>query len=238
MAKAGFKVACDTSIEIGHVASERRVITSANRHQVQADSAKVSKDLEISARLEPVYKHFRNDVMEYLGVTNLSDLFTLSQAASEHRDQFKEYTDKDQYYRDTGPGYLARAARLASLEAAWPTTSDDFVLRTLRPGVPAIGIDYGCGPGRATFELARGGHFLHFIDLDGVSTYEFLKWRVAKYGLLAKFNEWPSENTADYAIAHDIFEHILDMQTPIEMICKSLKYISRFNFGPLIVITS
>jgi SAM-dependent methyltransferase len=223
MKKAGFKVACDTSIEIGHVASERKVITSRNRHQVQADATKVSKDLEISARLDPVYRQFRADVMEYLEVDNLSQLMELAAESEEHREKFEEYEDKDQYYRDAGRSYVARAAKLATLEAVWPNSSDDFVMRTLRHGVPAIGIDFGCGPGRVTFEMAKGGHLIHFIDIDGVSTYEFLKWRIKKYGVLAKFNEWPEPNTADYAIAHDIFEHITDLKTPLKKICRSLK---------------
>ncbi len=223
MKKAGFKVACDTSIEIGHVESQRRIITSRNRHQVQADSTRVSKDLEISSRLDPIYRQYRADIMEYLGIENLSDLFFVAASAVEHRKKFQDYIDKDQYYRDGGKAYLARAARIATLDAPWPNSSDDFVLRTIRTGVPAIGVDFGCGAGRITFELAKGGHILHFMDLDGVSTYEFLKWRIAKYNIMAHFNEWPQPATADYAIAHDVFEHITDMRTPLENIISCLK---------------
>lgn len=223
LASAGYKVACDTSIEIGHVESSRRIITSQNRHQVQADSAKVSKDVEIAATLEPIYRLFRADIMEYLGVTEISSLYALAEESNQHRNKFNEYTDRDQYYRDAGKPYLARAAKLAVIGAVWPNAADDFLLRTMRVGVPALGVDFGCGPGRVTFELARQGHTLHFIDLDGVETYEFLKWRVAKHNILAKFNEWPESNTADYVVAHDVFEHISDMEDQLEKICQCLK---------------
>jgi 2-polyprenyl-3-methyl-5-hydroxy-6-metoxy-1,4-benzoquinol methylase len=190
---------------------------------VQADSAKVSKDVEIAATLEPIYRLFRAEVMEYLGVTTTSELYLMAEEAQYHRGKFFEYTDKNQYYRDAGKPYLARAAKLAVIGAVWPNAADDFLLRTMRVGVPALGVDFGCGAGRVTFELARQGHTLHFIDLDGVETYEFLKWRVAKHNILANFNEWPESNTADYVVAHDVFEHILDMEYQLDKICQCLK---------------
>lgn len=206
--KAGWKVASDTSIELGHVSSERKIITSRNRHVVQSDSSALAKSVDISAKLRPIYENYRKEIMEYLGVNKI-ELIKLSQEYHDHRKNFTPDSPSG-YYRNGGRPYLARAALLATLDRSWPGSWDDFLVRTLRTGIPAIGVDFGCGAGRISFEFAYSGHLLYFIDIDGVSTFEFLKDRVARNNIVASFNEWPADNTADYVLASDVFEHLQD----------------------------
>ena len=218
--KAGFKVACDTSIEIGHIANERKIITSQNRHIVQAESTALAKTVGISASLKPIYDDYRKAIMDYLGVSK-AELKNLADSYQDHRKSFKADRSGN-YYRNGGAPYLARAAMLASLDKPWPGSWDDFLIKTLRPGIPAIGVDFGCGAGRISYEYANSGHTMYFIDLDGVSTYEFLKHRIAQNKLVANFGEWPPDNTADYVLASDVMEHLHDFEV-IPQIYRCLK---------------
>jgi hypothetical protein len=220
MQKAGFKVACDTSAEIGHVSAERRVITSKNRHIVQAESTALGKQVEISANLHPIYKAYQQDIIEYLDV-NYTDFLKLVGKYQDHRETF-DSDNTEEYYRTGGKPYLARAAALANIENAWPAFWDDFLFRTIRTGIPAIGVDFGCGAGRMSFEFASGGHTVHFIDIEGSPTFEFLKWRIAKHKLVGIYNEWPDNSKADYVLASDVFEHLHNFDI-IKTMVKCLK---------------
>lgn len=220
LAKAGFKVACDTSIEIGHLASERKIVTSKNRHVIQADSTGLAKTVDLAAQLRPIYEAYRRAIMDYLQVDHVG-LIKLAAQYQEHQQTFKP-ENADDYYRGGGKPYLARAALLANFEQPLPASWDDFLLRTLRTGIPATGVDFGCGAGRMTYEYASKGHLISFLDLDGVETYEFLKWRVAQNNVIANWS-WPADLTADYVIASDVFEHLHNFDV-LEKIHQVLKF--------------
>ncbi len=228
-AQAGFRVCSDTSIELGHVLSSRTIITGRNRHQHYAQTMDAHDGAAANHRLAGIYRAFRRDVIEYLGVSDLQDLLNLAKQYPDHQAKFAEYRESGRladFYRDGGSAYLARACFLKS-EANLTGNSqpfDDFVLSTVKTNVPAVGVDFGCGAGVVTFELAKGGHRVHFIDIDGSPTYEFLKWRCAKYGLtgVSAFFDWPNE-PVDYVIALDSIEHLEDWRGTLDRFAAILK---------------
>jgi len=229
LAGLGFTIATDTGIEVGHLSSSVTTITPLNRHMVQAETGQLVKDLAQAGRLGRIYADFQDEVVGYLGLPEKAAMSALANVYSEHRLKIEEYRDMgelEQYYRDTGPGYLARAALLARLGTAWPSSWDDYLLNIIRKGQPAVAVEFGAGSGRLSFELAKMGHKVYFLDLDGVPTYEFLKWRCDKHGLTgstAIFGEWPPPNSCDYAIFSDVIEHLEDWKTPVIQAVKCLK---------------
>lgn len=220
MKKAGYKVACDTSIDLGHVANEQRVITKKNRHLAHAESSQTAEDLSMQGRIGKVYEHFRKDVQDYTGL-GMTELRKLEQVyAKEYKPTFKTFEDQDDYYRNAGLPYLARTVWY--LQPQW----DDYVLRLIRQEMPGQGIDFGCGPARVTFELAKAGHRIWFKDLDGQPSYEFLKWRAKKYGLdgtTAMFEGWPEPGSCDYAMFLDSIEHLRDWRGAVARAAECLK---------------
>jgi len=230
--KAGFKVYCDTSIELGHVRSERSVITGKNRHEHYTASLDRSDNILLNARVGNIYKHFREDVMEYLGIDSVETLVNLANEYDDHRKRFCEYSDLQQYYKDAGPAYLARATFIKSEFNEHPNRFDDFVLTSIRANSPGTGLDFGCGAAPITFELCRRGQKVYFCDIPGSVPYEFLKWRAKKHGLngtRALFiddpeTQWPGDATLDWVTCLDSIEHLPDgeWQCLLERISNSL----------------
>ena len=67
---------------------------------------------------------------------------------------------------------------------------------------------------------------MHFHDIDGARAFEFLQWRVKKYGIedRAFFNEWPEDETVDYCIMLDVIEHLYDWKNTLDKILQKLKF--------------
>lgn len=205
---AGFEVWSDTSIEIGHVINERNVITSINRHQFYKSAGEQGQDVAVSKQLYNILSQYKIDVMQYIGARNTAEFKEIAKGHKEHQAKFHNYEQPVNWYRDCGKPYLARQAL-----AHDPLVKDafgEYLLSSIKTTIPGVGIDYGCGSAPITFEFARAGHIIYFVDLDGCEAFEFLKWRAKKYdifGTTAKFNEWPPDGGADYAILADSIEH-------------------------------
>jgi len=220
----GFGVWSDTSIEIGHIVNERGIITSKNRHQYYKSSGDLSQKVASSRRMYNVLNQFQKDAMEYLGVKNTKELMDLAEQYVEHQQRFGEYEDKKQYYVASGKMYFARQVLIH--EPNIDHQFGEYVLQSIHTKFPGIGIDYGCGCAPITFELARAGHIIYFIDIDGAEPYEFLKWRAKKYNLYnsyAIFSEWPRSGLVDYAIFLDSIEHLENWQEVLKSTFDVLK---------------
>ena len=220
----GFSVWSDTSIEIGHVINERNILTEKNRHLFYKSSGDQSQTIASNRQMTRVLTQFRQDAMEYLGISNIKELMDLAEKYKEHQGRINEYPDKQEYYRASGKMYFARQVLIHS-----PDLDHKFgehLLQSINTGAPALGIDFGCGCAPITFEFARAGHIIYFIDIDGAESYEFLKWRAKKYnlyGLYAIFGEWPKASMADYAIYLDSIEHLEDWQGELKCAWDTLR---------------
>jgi hypothetical protein len=230
--KAGFKIFCDTSIELGHVKNERSIVTGANRHLHYADTQDNGAKLLANAATGRILREFRADVMEYLKIDSVPVLLDLANKYIPHHKAFDKYRDNlKQYYIDSEAMYLARACFIRSEEN--PNRFDEYVLQTIKTDFPGVGLDFGCGSAPITFDLCRRGQIIYFCDIPGTKPYEFLKWRSKKYGLYnirALFvddpgTQWPEDNSLDYITCLDSIEHLPDgeWQALVARIASALK---------------
>jgi 2-polyprenyl-3-methyl-5-hydroxy-6-metoxy-1,4-benzoquinol methylase len=233
-AEKGCEVWLDSSIEIGHVVKERAVLHSGNinahkqerkeriqRQQNPESFGFTKEEVPPPKSLGHVMQGFTIDVAEYLGV-DVEELGEIANKYNAHQKKFKEYEKKgnlEDYYREAGKSYLARACFIHSIEQNKPF--DNFVLNGLNK--EKCGIDFGCGSAPISFELARKGHDIWFKDIDGNPCYEFLKWRADRYDVkTAHFDEeWP--DNMDYVLCLDSIEHIKEWRELVDNISNSLK---------------
>ena len=221
--KAGFKIASDTSIEIGHLKNTRSIVTGKNRHLHYAQTMDESDTIRANSVLGKIYRDYRDDIMEYLGIENHGVLIELANQYQKHQLKFAEYEGRlEDYYRESGTSYLARACFIRNNENH--KRFDDFVLQTVKADFPGVGIDFGCGAAPIGFELARRGQTMHFYDVEGSAPFEFLKWRAKKYNLagVRVFFNTPNPKV-DYVLALDSIEHIVDWQEKLSWMAGCLK---------------
>ena len=208
----GFSVWTDPTIEIGHVISERGIVTGKNRHLYYKSSGDVSQEIASSKRMYRILSDFRRDAMEFLGVSNTKELLDMAEQYKDHQATFKTYDDKKQYYVDAGKIALARQTLIH--EPHIEHKFGEYLLQTINTESPATGFEFGCGSAPITFEFPKSGHKMYFYDIEGAQPYEFVKWRAKKYQLNGgcSFNEWPKNGTVDYAIFLDSIEHLENWQ--------------------------
>ena len=223
--KAGFNIASDTAIEIGHLKNARSIVTSANRHQHYAVTVDNSDKIRTNSMLDKIYNNFRLDIMEYLDIDDYSVLVELANQYQKHHTSFLEYEKSgrlEAYYIESGPSYLARACFIRSEQNH--KDFDDFVFQTIKSDYPGVGIDFGCGAAPVGFELAMRGQQIHFYDVEGSVPFEFLKWRAKKYniyGTKAIFRK--AHNQVDYVLCLDSIEHLVDWKEKLTWLSMCLK---------------
>ena len=188
---AGYEVWCDTSIEIGHMQNEKRLITS---DVIKKDTS--TREYEPLARL-------KKDILEYLGM-NFDQVVELA-GEYDPRDVLNHKNDLVSYYASRGNSQLARQL----VYHHYPAVIEEMKMfhSKIRTDIPAYGAEYGCGAAPVSFEFAMRGHQMDFIDVDGSGAYEFTKWRARKYKVKAGFK---LAGPYDYVMMLDSIEHIED----------------------------
>ncbi len=148
----------------------------------------------------------------------------LANQYQKHQVNFDQYKGRlDDYYRESGDSYLARACFIRNNENH--KRFDDFVLQTVKAEHPGVGMDFGCGAAPIGFDLARRGQIMHFYDIDGSAPFEFLKWRADKYSLTGTkvFFNTPRPKV-DYVLALDSIEHLEDWQEKLSWMADCLNH--------------
>ena len=216
---AGFKVACDTSIKIGHVLSTREVVTPQNRERIALENGVIATggDSGMDSKWEQntALSLYRMDAEEYLGmkweeISVLADTYSF--------DDFDKYKDKRDYYAAKGQEQLARQVAIHHM-----TSQQDemkyfhTLINTNADG--SYGADFGCGSAPVGFEFAMKGHKMDFIDIDESGAYEFTKWRAKKRDIDCG---WELKGPYDYVLMLDVIEHLEDWKGVLTSVIDSL----------------
>jgi hypothetical protein len=219
--EAGLKVACDTSIVIGHVLSKREIVTPENRTRIQTESG--SRGLQYQPQFDPevtaqnAYNLYRIDVEDYLKMS-YRDIVTVSRCYDQYNlPRFSEYEDKDEYYRSLGKEQLCRQVWFHGLDHMIEQAK--MFLTLVDTTVEGYGLDFGCGSAPIGFELAKRGHRVDFVDLDGTPAYEFTKWRALKHDIDAG---WELGGPYQYVLMLDSIEHIEDWESVLLDVCSRI----------------
>jgi len=227
----GFKVCCDTSIIIGHVMTQRVVVTPENRLAIVAENASKGLNEEKTGinntwLINNAMSLYREDVEEYLGLTGKNIDWqvgvpsTLKVKYYEKMGTFESFENPEDYYKTLGNEQLARQLwfHMQPETLEWM----NIVFKFINTNVDAYGLDFGCGSAPLSFDLALRGHKIDFIDIDGAGAYEFTKWRAKKRNLDGKAGfTWGGPY--DYALFLDSLEHIKNWEEVLEKTINSLK---------------
>lgn len=201
--EVGLEVWCDTSLEVGHIKTDKELITSRNVNQP-------------TEGYEPLTRYLA-DVQEYMGTDSLDHIKDL--AVKYDMVDFEKYgDDHDAYYATRGDEQLSRQVMyhhlphmIGAMKIYHEIIDTDKV---------CYGADFGCGSAPVGFELALLGHKMDFIDVDGAGAYEFTKWRAKKHGIDCG---WTLKGPYDYVMMLDSLEHLGDWKSYLNRIVGSLK---------------
>lgn len=220
--EAGYKVACDTSIVIGHVLSSSEVITPQNRNRVIVENAQMTagadEGLEKSWLLQSALTLYRMDAEAYMNIP----MHEMGKIAERYdmADLRAHWDDLTTYYGSRGMEQLARQVLFHHTPSM--IRQMDIFLGMINTQVPGYGIDVGCGSAPVSFELAMRGHKIDFIDVEGAGAYNFTKWRAKRRGIEDRCGfTWAGPY--DYAMMFDSLEHIKDWRGVLLQIIGSLK---------------
>lgn len=211
---AGYRIACDTSIVLGHVLTRREVVTPANRLRIMAESA--SGGSADQGQFDPrwtsgsAYQLYYLDALEYLGIKDHAEIETLAVTYDERIKTEWPGRDGDleAYYRARGKAQLARQVVFHGSPVG--INNDGVILSLFKATSKSLHVlDFGCGSAPVGFELALKGHRVDFVDLDGAEAYEFTKWRAQKRDLNGNAG-WTVGGPYDVVLCLDSLEHLKD----------------------------
>jgi 2-polyprenyl-3-methyl-5-hydroxy-6-metoxy-1,4-benzoquinol methylase len=204
---AGFQVWCDTSLEIGHMQNEKRLVTS-----------EVIKHDTSTREYEPLLR-YKRDVLEYLKM-NIGEAKEL--ACEYDTTEINSFKDSKQdlagYYATRGKAQIARQLVYHHYSAVIEEMK--LFHSKIRMDMKAYGAEYGCGSAPVSFEFALHGHKMDFIDVEGCAALEFTKWRAAKHKVDAGFK---LTGPYDYVLMLDSIEHIADWRTTLSEVISRIK---------------
>lgn len=217
---AGFKVACDTSIQIGHVLSKREVVTPQNRFRISTENARQASEGGSGINNEwlnsSALNLYRQDAEEYLGI-KIQEMGSIA-ARYDMKDLEKYQGDLKAYYASRGKEQLARQVLFHHTKAM--RQEMEIIHGLINTTVEGYGAEYGCGSAPVSFELAMRGHKIDFIDIDGSAAYEFTKWRAKKRGIECG---WELKGPYGYVLMLDSIEHIIEWKEVLTNVIASLK---------------
>uniref|UniRef100_A0A6M3K611 Putative methyltransferase n=1 Tax=viral metagenome TaxID=1070528 RepID=A0A6M3K611_9ZZZZ len=217
----GFKVYCDTSVEIGHVKNVREIITSKTAGAGEANTHRMVDRMNDDWALVSMRNLYNMDVEEYLEMKPQEINELAKNYQSSIKKHIKYFDNKEEYYRSLGKEQVARQYWFHNR----PESIDNILLQStlnVLDGQKLRGLDFGCGTSPIGFEMLKHGYEMDFVDVDGAPAYDFLKWRVKKRSLKAGW-KWSVDANYDFILLFDALEHIEDWETILENIVKSMR---------------
>ena len=200
----GYKVYCDSSIVVGHLKQDREPVTPYNRDAFLSMATLKENALRDWNNHEWL-KRLHKDAEIFSGLTMDELLKRGMDYIEKYLPKFGEYENPDDYYRDLGVDQVARQVWFHS--KGFMIKQSMTIMNYFLKGEASQGIDFGCGCAPVGFELLKMGYKMDFIDVEGASGLEFLKWRIKKYSLedRAGFKIGPSYK---FLLLLDSLEHI------------------------------
>ena len=205
----GFKVACDTSVVLGHILTKRDVVTPENRFSIMVKSAPdittPRQQIENEWATHSALQLYRNDAMEYARFKDLEEVIDLATEYNKMTKEISEYKDLEVYYKTRGRMQLARQLYYHFT----PNQVDGFdgLSKLIDIGKEGYGLDFGCGSAPIGFDYAMRGQKIDFVDIPGTYAYEFVKWR-AKHRNIENRCGWELKGPYDYIFMMDSIEHL------------------------------
>jgi 2-polyprenyl-3-methyl-5-hydroxy-6-metoxy-1,4-benzoquinol methylase len=220
IAAAGFRVCCDTGTEIGHVKTQRTIISSKNREKATDHTTRVSDRISDDWAFTSMMTLYNMDIQEYTG----KSFDELKQCAEEYqtkRDGIVTNRDNPlEYYRNMGVNQIAR--QWFYHNQVWYGTQMLFKeVQHVLNGNKLHALDFGCGTSPIGFELARQTYEVDFVDVPGSSALDFVKWRVKKREV--ETAGWTVQGSYDVVMLFDVIEHLKTWRDILSLILLHLK---------------
>jgi len=204
--QVGFEIWCDTSIELGHIKTEREVITSKNiaKHVKETDEWLARSDIQKAKPVFSTLSDYETDARLFSG----KSMYELEELAIMYKDSnFGNFdiNNLEDYYRGLGVNQLARNVIFHSNPGIKKNDVAILSMFNHTNGVPIKGLDFCCGSAPVGFELARRGHYVDFVDVPGSYAEEFVKWRSEKHKISCGFQ---LTDNYDWILLLDAIEHL------------------------------
>lgn len=220
----GYEVWLDSSIELGHLKSERTIVTSENRGRIQREAA-VPGDVRTQFLASGVFDRLIIDGCEYTGFKDLDEMTFVSNDFLFQRQ--RSGLSDPAWYREYPKERVARQI--------WYNTSSpeknqmtQFILQTVDPAPKRI-LDFGCGIGIPAFTFAEQGHKVTAVDIKGTGTLDFLRWRSVKHLVNIDIREslggvhyFSSKDKFDIIVVMDCLEHVREWRAMLKELAAHL----------------
>jgi len=207
----GFKVACDTSVVVGHVLNRREIVTPKNRLRITLDTAKnvtgIRKQIDSDWISQSALQLYKADAMEYAGWKSWDEIVKLAAEYQPARKEMDSYSSLAEYYRSRGPKQLARQI-FFHFKIEMVKAFEGFA-SLIDVGKAGYGLDFCCGSAPLGFDYVMRGQKMDFVDIDGAYAYEFTKWRAKHRGVEDQCG-WKLKGPYDYILLMDALEHLGD----------------------------
>lgn len=208
VAKAGWEIWCDTSIELGHIMTDREIVSSKNAQDVRMKASEWMNREDIrnapGFKSDPYINEYDRDIKEYTGKTEEE----LVEMREEYDNTFFprfDINDLKGYYASLGLYQLARNWGYHKIDRV--DNYGRFILSLFNPAISAKGLDFGCGSAPIGFELAIKGHSMSFVDIPDSEAIKFVKWRCDKYEINDRCGFKLGEDY-DFILMMDVIEHL------------------------------
>lgn len=213
----GFEVWADTSIELGHLKTEKTVVTSQNRRQFQLGDT-IPGEMKQSFVAADIYGRLIRDALEWTGRPDEAAMFREANEFLNHR-KASGMSDAD-WYLEYPTERVSRQVWFNTQNSSKKQMTQ-YIIGNLDNTRKIKVLDFGCGIGIPAFTLAEKGHDVTAVDIGGTGTFEFLKWRAKKYGAPIRFIDSaggpPQLNgdRFDVIVAMDSIEHIAEWRETV-----------------------
>ena len=225
-AEKGMEVWADTSIELGHLRSERVIVTSRNRRQFMTEM--LPGEVKQQLVQEDVFDRLLRDGMQYTGYPDLDAMIRDSaEFHAEWKKRPEGESDADWYRRFPNQRIARQIAFNTTI--AHKRAMTELILGSVNKGQVWSVLDFGCGIGIPAFTLAERGHRVTACDIADTETFKFLKWRSLKNGVGMTFHDLPNGEAPhfgstkfDLILAMDVLEHIRDWKPILRLLISHL----------------